>query len=247
MMKIATVFILSVAWLWASTQPWKTGDAKDWTSRDVERVLADSPWAQSAGASFALAEDNTPPPPPAIDTPQAGMQSPHNGSTDGRWDGGVSRVNRNGPPTLDVTVRWDSALPVRQALERSHPAVAYTPDQLRKDYIITVIGLLPAGRYGRPATLATSSSDEMEDARNPEQMLEGLMRYSMLFPHGKPGIRADDAKLDNATGTVHIFFPRANAITTSDKEVTFQMRFGSLTVVKKFRLKDMLYHGDLAL
>ncbi len=230
----------------AASQPWKTSDPKDWTSQDVDRVLTNSPWAQSAAALFALAEDNTPPPPPAIDAPQAGMSNPRNGATDGRWDGGVSRVNRNGPPTLDVTVRWDTALPVREAFEHKRSGQTYSPEQVRKDYIITVIGLVPAGRYIQPQ-MRTSSSDGLEDVRNPEEMLEALMRYSFLFPHGKHAIRPEDTKLDSSTGTLHLFFPRTQAIDADDKEVTFQMRFGSLSVVKKFRLKDMVYHGQLEL
>jgi hypothetical protein len=246
MIRVAGLLPVFAVLLWAASQPWKTSDPKEWTSRDVDRLLTNSPWAQSASASFALAEDNTPPPPPTIDVPQAGMPSPHNGATDGRWDGGVSRVNRNGSPTLDVTVRWDSALPVRQAFERKRGGQTYSPEQLRKDYIVTVIGLVPAGRYIEPQ-LPGGSSSAPGDVRNPEEMLESMMRYSLLFPRGKPAIRPEDAKLDTSTGTVHIFFPRREAIDADDKEVTFQMRFGSLSVVRRFRLKDMMYHGQLEL
>jgi len=155
-------------------------------------------------------------------------------------------VNRNGPPTLNVTVRWDSALPVRQALERSHSMPGYSPELFSKDYVITVIGLVPAGRYTRPE-LNTRSGDGADDVRNPEEMLEGVMRYSHLYRRGKPAIRPEDAKLDQATGTLHLFFPRSDGITVEEKEVTFEMRFGSLSVLKRFRLKDMLYNGQLAL
>jgi hypothetical protein len=40
---------------------------------------------------------------------------------------------------------------------------------------------------------------------------------------------------------------RRTAITLSDKDVTFVTRFGSISVQKKFRLKDMTYKGELAL
>jgi hypothetical protein len=106
--------------------------------------------------------------------------------------------------------------------------------------------LVPAGRYLDPQ-LATRSTNAPEDVRNPEEMLESMMRYSFLFPHGKSAVRAEDAKLDTSTGTLHIFFPRSRAIDGDDKEVTFQMRFGSLSVVRKFRLRDMMYHGQLEL
>lgn len=239
------MFALSAALLWGSSQPWKTSEPDRWTARDVDQLLADSPWAQPAGASFSLAEEDGPAP-PAIDVPQAGMPSPRNSATDGRWDGGVGRVNRNGPPTLTVTVRWDSALPIRQAQERQRSQPEYKPAQLRGEYIITIEGLVPGGRYGRPE-LDSRSGDRALNMRNPEEMLEGVMRYSRLYPRGKTPLRADDAKLDNATGTLHLFFPRSEPITLADKEVTFETRFGALSILKKFRLRDMLYHGQLEL
>jgi hypothetical protein len=230
---------------WAASQPWKGTAPQNWTARDIEQLLNDSPWSQSVGAIFALAGDDAPPP-PELEIPQAGMPSPHNGSTDGHWDGGVSRVNRNGPPTLNVTVRWDSALPVRQALERQRVVLAYTPAQLRSSYIITVVGLVPAGRYRQPE-LNTRSGDGAVDSRNPEEMLEGVMRYSRLYPRGKQAILPEDAKLDNESGALHIFFKRTEALSLEAKEVTFETRFGSLSVLKRFRLKDMLYQGQLEL
>ena len=231
--------------LLAAQQPWKTSSPQQWTAQDVERVMTDSPWAQLAGASFALSEENDPPPGPSAESPQSGMAN-SNGTADGRWDGGVGRLDRTGPPTLNVTVRWDSALPVRLAAKREHTEARYAPDQLRKNYIITIVGLVPAGRYGQPQ-LNSRSGDDGVDVRNPEEMLEGVMRYSRLFPRGKSAIRPDDAKLDSATGHLHLFFPRTEGIALSDKEVTFETRFGSLSVVKRFRLKDMVYQGQLEL
>jgi hypothetical protein len=227
------------------SQPWKE-DPSRWNSQDSERILTDSPWAQEVPAIFALAADNAAPPPPTIDVPQGGMPNPHNGATDGRWDGGVSRVKRNGPPTLNVIVRWDSALPVRQALERENAAAPYSDEQLRSHYIITVLGLVPAGRYGKPALQTQSSSSDEVDVRNPEQMLENMMRYSRLALRDKPALTPDDARLDSATGALHLFFKREQ-ITKDDKEVLFETRFGSLSISRKFRLKEMMYQGQLEL
>jgi hypothetical protein len=80
-----------------------------------------------------------------------------------------------------------------------------------------------------------------------DQPLEGLMANSSLRVSGKPALGAEDAKVDVKTGAVHLYFPRSFPITTSDKEVTFVTRFGSLSVVKKFRLAEMLYRGRLEL
>lgn len=229
-----------------AAEPWSRKDPAKWTPKDVQRVLSDSPWAQSTGAVFSLAAEDpasvpvTPPPLPGPGgAPNPGV----------RWDGAVGR-SRGADPTLNVLVRWDSALPVCEALSRSTEGdqQRITGEQATADYIISVIGLVPAGRYrsvGR--TERTSRSDDTVDARNPEEMLEGLMAASQLIPKGKAAIRPDDAKLDGSTGTLYILFPRTQPIGADDKEVMFTTRFGALTIQKSFRLKDMNYQGKLAL
>ena len=223
-------------------------DAAQWTAKDAERVLTDSPWAQQTSARFSLAaDDEAPPPPPLPSAQQAGLAGPVN-PPGVRWDGGVGRA-RGPDPTLNVLVRWDSALPVREALERSkdtsYQALA---ERAAKEYIITIAGLVPAGRYRSVGSAETQSrSDDTIDSHNPERMLEGLMASSRLEPRDKAPIQPDDAKLDASTGTLHIFFPKTEPISISDKQVTFTTRFGALTIQKQFRLKDMRYRGDLEL
>ncbi len=243
MRRVAIPLLVCATLAWAA-QPWKVGDPNQWSKADAERVLADSPWAQSSSATFALAEEYNRPPGPAIDIPEGGMAGSR-GATDGKWDGGVGRAP-GGPPVLNVTVRWESALPVRQALARLHETAAYPPEQSSRDYIITVAGLVPGGRYGTPQ-LNSRTGDGADDVRNPEEMIEGVMRYSRLLPRGNAAIRPENVKLDNSTGTLYLFFPRTQAVNLADKEILFETRFGSLSVLKKFRLKDMVYKGRLEL
>ncbi len=163
---------------------------------------------------------------------------------------------RGGVPSLQVMVRWDSALPVRQALLRSTPAATpetgYSPAQAGKDYIITILGLVPGGTYRPAGRLDTQSTSDTLDstgrgAHDPEEMLEGLMSASRLFPKGLAPIAPEDVKLDPATGAIHLFFPRTEAIRPANKEVSFATRFGSMKIEKTFRLKDMVYKGKLEL
>lgn len=226
-------------------EPWDKKDPATWTAKDAERVLTDSPWAQQAGAVFSLAAEEDPPPapPPISPAAQAGLGVPNSGV---RWDGGVGR-NRGPDPTLNVLVRWDSALPVREALDRTGKG-DQPSERAAKDYIISIVGLVPSGRYRSVGRTETQSrSDDTVDARNPEEMLEGLMAASRLIPKGKPAISPEDAKLDGKTGTLRIFFPKTVPIVTNDREVIFTTRFGALTVQKRFRLKDMKYQGKLEL
>lgn len=230
-----------------AADPWSHKDPAKWTEKDVQRVLSDSPWAQQASAVFSLAAEDPPPaPPPISPAAQAGLGVPNSGV---RWDGGVGR-SRGPDPTLNVLVRWDSALPVREALSRAGKDVQSSSiaERAGKDYIISIVGLVPAGRYrsvGR--TESQSRSDDTVDGRNPEEMLEGLMAASRLIPKGKGAISPDDAKLDGDSGTLYVFFPKTEPIAADDKEATFTTRFGALTVQKRFRLKDMTYRGKLEL
>lgn len=237
--------LLAFALIACAAQPWSKDPAK-WSADDAQRVLAASPWAQSALASFATEDDRSEPVGPLPTVP--GTTGVANSVSDGRWDGGVGKIPYGGTPSLPLTIRWDSALPVRLAAKRVDTAI--NEDQAQRDYIITVIGLVPAGQYraaGQLPAKSRSDDDSAIDPQDPETMLEGLMSLSRLMPAGQSAIAPEDVKLDAATGTLHLFFPRTQVISLKDKEVTFATRFGSMTIRKQFRLKDMVYQGKLAL
>jgi hypothetical protein len=253
----AAVWGMSIVLL-AAGPPWHSKTPDQWSATDIEQILSNSPWAQSGNATFPETQDEGPASAYSLPgAPQAGMAGPKAGATDGRWDGGVGRNTGRGLlPTLPILVRWESSLPVRQAQARSLAAAgnpSSKPDAPKPDepqsYIISVSGLLPAGRYRSTGQLApkSSSSEPGRSVRDPEQLLEGLMANSKLRVPGKVPIAASDLKLEAETGLVRVYFPRQEAIKEADKEVTFVTRFGSLSVAKKFRLGDMKYHGRLEL
>ncbi|MBV9265303.1 MAG: hypothetical protein JO061_03955 [Acidobacteriaceae bacterium] len=136
-------------------------------------------------------------------------------------------------PTLPVTVRWDSALPVREALVRSHSAEARDTENTLatrdKYYVLTILGLGTAG-----------NSDKT-------MLRQGLLNEARLMRHGKKPIMPEDARIDEKTGTIQIFFPKTDPITLDDKEVAFGTVFGTVQVIQRFRLKDMVYKGKLEL
>lgn len=240
-----------------AAQPWNKDPSK-WKVEDARHILLDSPWAQAANASFGpelSPDDIAPPPLPGAAEAGIAGSKPNSGSN---WDGGPGRDTSGRTPTLEVTVRWDSALPVREAILKL-PASdrvegdLYTAAQAAKDYIITVTGLVPAGRYASAGTLQTTSSSSSDDndpgwkVQDPEPLLEGVMGTSRLTPRDGAPIRPEDVKLDAATGALHLFFPRSAAISASAKDVTFFTQFGSMHVTRKFRPGDMIYAGRLEL
>jgi hypothetical protein len=252
-MKLLFLAVVTAGVLVAS-QPWAKSPQK-WTPDDAKRILTASPWAQETNAVFGNDNDREPPPPgPLPGAAQAGMAGPRGGN-DGHWDGGVGRVARGGVPSLPVLIRWDSALPVRAAAAQLASAsggsmldpTPVTSEEAAKDYVVTLIGLVPAKRYRERGQIkGDSNSDDSVDARDPEELLEGLMATSWLMQKGRANLAPENVRLDGATGTVHLFFSRTNSIAT-DRDLTFTTRFGSLTVQRVFRLKDMTFNGRLAL
>ncbi len=251
----AALLAISAAALLAA-QPWNKDPSK-WTVEDARHILLDSPWAQEANATFGpelRPEDIPAPPLPGAAEAGIAGTKPNSGAN---WDGGPGRDTSGRTPTLEVTVRWDSALPVREAILKL-PASdrvegdVYTPAQIANDYILRVAGLVPAGRYASAGKLQTQSSSDDENVsrgkmQDPEPLLEGVMGTSRLIPRDGAPIRPDDVKLDAATGTLHVFFPRSTAIRAGGKDVTFLVQFGSMHVTRKFRLRDMMYDGRLEL
>jgi hypothetical protein len=219
-------------------EPWSGKDYTQWSADEVNRLLANSPWAKQVSALFGKAPrevDRSVIPPPGASTNNMGGTR---GVTDVRWNGGVGRPVDDSAPKLPVTIRWDSALPIREAMLRSRfgdhvsaPADANgSLHQSEKDYIITVIGLL------------------MNDqARDHERVRKELMGAAKLVRTGKPVIQPENVELDASAGAIQVFFPRTEPISLKDKEVTLELQFGSMRIEKKFRLKTMTYKGKLEL
>ena len=84
-------------------------------------------------------------------------------------------------------------------------------------------------------------------SRDRDRIEKKLIGAAKLFRTGKAPIRLENVTLDASIGAIQVFFSRTNPISVGDKEVTFELRFGSIKVVKKFRLKEMTYKGKLEL
>jgi hypothetical protein len=255
-MSLAFVAIVPAA------QPWDK-DPSAWNPAEITRVLTNSPWAQETSATVvdpydAMEQTDAPLP----GAKEAGLAGPKSGP---RWDGGIGHNRMGRLPTVPVTVRWESALPVREALRLSSAVnaaadlptgsvIAKPAVDTGSAYVITVIGLVQGGKYraqGSPKQPEISRSDGEDgkkvDPADPEDILEAFMQYSRLRPSGMTEIRAENVKLDPATGAVHIFFPRTRPLGRRQKEVLFVTHLGSLNVSTKFRLASMLCRGQLEL
>ena len=221
---IFTLVIIAGAAL-AAAEFWESKPFLQWSDREVEKVLTDSPWT----ALVAIPLPNRGPVPSA----DAG-----GGGRGGGGEGGGGRGGGEFGPAAQrvrLTISWRSALPLREAIARQQAGTSGTiaPDaqaRLERDddlYWVAIQGLPP--QYTRPG---------------PNNSLKGFLRRG-----GKPAIGATQgaAQMTRGGALLLVGFPRTDPITLEDNDVEFDVKLGPLEIKKKFKLKDMLFAGKLAL
>jgi hypothetical protein len=121
-------------------------------------------------------------------------------------------------------VRWESALPIREALKLK------PTEALKDSYILAVVGDL---------TLA----DPDEDQAQRESRIDMMKQSTKLDRHGGP-IPLANIEMVKKEGTL-FYFPREEQI--KDGQITFTTRIGPVEVKCKFTAKEMMSHGKLEL
>lgn len=228
----------------------------EWTPEEVVRMLSNSPWAQEATAQTRT------------DRGDRGQRSGRGGGIGGGGGGGIGggmgRVGGgiNGPmggggplgtgnggggmgggrgtgrgddtggpmrvPDVRVTVRWESALPVRQAMAKRMDAEL---TEESPSYIIAVAGLPRRSR-----------SDDDDPDR-----LERVRIATTLSAKGRSGLAPQKLDLAKDGTTLLFVFRRDEPFSLDDKEVEFVTNMGPMELKRKFKLKEMVYQGKLAL
>jgi hypothetical protein len=241
---LSAAILVCAADQWAQVTSRK---AAEWSPAEVERLLNDSPWSLPVPAVMDDPADQADVAPAPMPTPeQSGTQGRSNQGA-ARWDGGIGKNRMGRLPTIPVTVRWESAGIMQAALLQAHkPLTDGLAAATGKSYVLSVTGLIPAHRYHSSTLMGTKKSSSGDpDPSDPEEVLESFMaKTSITFKGGS--VRPENVRLDADTGTIHIFFPRAD-ISQRTREVFFVTSFGSMHVQAKFRLKDMAVQGKLDL
>lgn len=229
---------------------WNTKKPEEWSTKEVEVLLSDSPWAREASMEFNAEGMGG-----GMGGPGGGMGGPGGGMGGPGGGMGGPGGGMGGPPgmgDMKATVRWESAAPVAAAQKIEPPANAQT------HYVISVSGL-PAmrgrgpGGQGGPGggpdgENAQASDDRREQMR--ERMQARLKEKTKLTRKDKDPINVDTVERKEEDGeTVYVFsfLREGQAITAGDKEVTFVSALGPMEVKAKFSLKQMIYQGQLAL
>ena len=256
--RIAMAALASATLLWAGGF-WDKKGYTDWSEKDVKKMLNSSPWAKQVsitmgggmgggmggrggggrggggygggggglgggagggGAGGGLGGGG------------GGTRMPGGGGYGGGAPGGTVR------PSTMLVVRWSSSLPVKQAMVKFRFGPEVETAQEAQDilaraethYVVSVSGL--------PARMARM-------AENPER----IQQSAFLVRKKKPDLGAEHVQVSPMEGSVdlHLMFPRTEAITLEDKNVEFKLALGPMDVKKKFKLKDMVFNGNLEL
>lgn len=241
--RIFPVFIALVAGIAADDAPWKAKQIPEWSEDDAKDVLADSPWVKSFTPTMKSQQNNGSRPGGmrgmgglggiGIGIPGMGGMGGRRGMGGGGYPGG-GNPSDNGRSRDEaaprVTLRWESAMPVRTAELKIHDNDAPTLDD--KHYAIAVYGI-------------------------PDRMLVGDTKKLQEQLKGKASIKRDGKKdfkpssvevIERPDGPVVVYmFPMTNEITKGDRRLEFDADIGRLELTQSFFTEDMVWQGKLEL
>jgi hypothetical protein len=209
----------------AAADFWESKPVSEWSEKEATKLLTDSPWA----VLMAIPLPNRGP----VPTEDAG------GGGRGGGGGGGSRGGGDGfgpgAQRIRITISWRSAIPMKQAAARQ---------QAGKDGTIASEGLEALTQEDPTYLVGVQGLPPQYTRTGANTSLEAFLRRE-----GKPPIGAIKAGVQMTRGgsLLVIAFPRADPITLSDGDVEFDVKIGQLDFKKKFKLKEMVYKGQLTL
>ena len=240
----AVVFTLSALSITAADQAWKGKQFPEWTEDDAKEVMTDSPWAKTVTPTLAKTPEQN-------NQPQSGGKGRRGGMGVGGIGIGLPGVNRIGqggnqggsrsdktnsgpaPSSAQIpqlTLRWESALPMREAELKARDAGAPTLDE--DHYAIAVFGI--------------PRSNVVDDSK---KTAEALKKQAFLKLEGKRDLKPSSVEiLLREDGLVVVYlFPKSDEITWRDHRIDFTAQVAKLKFLQSFSTDDMVFHGKLEL
>ena len=222
---IAIVWLAACAVLAADF--WDEKEFTDWSDRDVQRMMTNSPWAKRITVVFPR------PPRETIDdrapTARLGAGGGGRGARGGFGEFGAAAQSR-------LVVQWRSALPMRQAIVRERVGQRGTLESPERQFLAQHPDVYFIVVSGLPRPFARL------DPR-------ALRAEARLERRGKPPILPIQAnpQPDGGGAALVYVFPRDEAITLEDEEVDFVTEVADASIRRTFELEDMVVNGVLAL
>jgi hypothetical protein len=210
------------AWASPPKEFWNEKKPSDWTAEEIDLLLNKSPWAKEAAVSYYGGQNG----PLSNSVPGSRSRSSGNASSH-------SSPSAVSPADWKAIIRWESALPLREALKNT-----VSPDA-EKFYILNMVGDVPS--IG-----ATPDADASQRAAR----FETLKQVTKLEHKGDTILLSRVAvapKNDLTLAGTLFYFSRDLALRPEDKQAIFSTKLGPIDVKCKFTLKDMMYQGKLEL
>jgi len=227
------------ALLVAADPSWKSKPTPDWTEEDARQILTNSPWAKTVkgaisrrqtederreggnmGQAHGIGYDG-------IDEKRAAPQLPA-----GIGDMLKSGDNNARPASqfIALTLRWESALPIRVAELKSR---VLEPPTLEGDgYNLAVYGVPGSGFKGDPTSLG-----------------QPLKAQAVLRREGKRDVRPTSVEVfERKDGLVIVYrFPLSAEIGKNDRRIEFVAQIGRIGIAQSFDVEEMQFQGRLEL
>jgi hypothetical protein len=220
---------LAAAWLFAANPSWRDRPIAQWNEQDGKQVLTDSPWVKFAVPQYV--RDLSP-----DERVQGGNWEEGRGGGVGlagiglfgptRAAEAIARAHAK-PPAGTVAIRWESALPIRTAEEKTGETGAPLVDN--DHYAVAVYDIAAPSRF------------------NIENELKGIAYLKRNKKKDMKPSRVEILRQIDGLATVVYFFPRSQEITRKDGWITFGAQIGRLFVSQSFSVDEMLLHGKLEL
>jgi hypothetical protein len=246
--KISVLVPLFALCLWAADF-WTAKPFTEWSDKEVNKILSDSPWAQKVTVTGGFGGG-----PGIAETAGGGGRGGRGGGGGGGRGGGPQGDAANADPGIDggggggfgggapggvtVTLLWQTALPVKQALAKrkfgaeagTSPDAKTAVERVDQVYVLTLIGM--------PGNMLSAAQGDKKAA---------LLASTAVSVNGKPPLQAADVQVSGGRGTatVSFLFPKSATFTADDKEMEFSAKFDKTTIKKKFKLKDMVVNGKV--
>lgn len=231
---------ISAALLLAADPSWKTKPANQWTEEEAQQVLTASPWAREikAGVARRQSEDElrdggkmgqpTGIGYDGVDQKGTGPKLPTSVKDIVLPSPNGGRSIRSTIQGITVSLRWESALPVKIAELKAH---IEDPPTLEGDgYRIAIYGL-PGGYF----------------KGDPKKLGDPLKEYGFLKREGKKDVKPSSVEVfQQSDGWAVVYlFPFSAEISPKDKQVIFDANIGRIVVSAPFDLDQMVFQGKL--
>jgi hypothetical protein len=231
---LACLVLAATAW---AGDPWKDKTYKEWDEKDVNKILADSPWSRpvtvpafwlSGGSSMATAGGRS-----GGGEAAAGEGAAGQGAT-----GATGTSGSGGVPEAHFTVRWGSARTTREALARLAMLRGMSETEAEK------LMSLPATEH----QLVVYGSDMAPFAKSDEKSL--MEKTFLKLKKNKQKISPSRVEIKRApdgkkTSGIVFYFPMKSeagepVIAPDEKGVEFECRTNEVTIRQNFEPQKMI-------